>query len=65
MRVEQIPVAFKAFHWQPVLSTNRIPFITWRYGTRRRWQPRGYVVSGTGRCDSSSDHYGQNVNSGV
>jgi hypothetical protein len=29
-----MPVAFSAFHWQPVRSTNTIACIAWRLGTR-------------------------------
>jgi hypothetical protein len=32
--LEQIPVAFSAFHWQPVRNTNKIAFIALRSGTR-------------------------------
>ena len=38
---EQIPVAFRAFHWQPVRSTKKIASIAFRSGTRGLWQPRG------------------------
>jgi hypothetical protein len=34
--LEQIPVAFNAFHWQPVRSTNKIAVIADRLLTRRR-----------------------------
>lgn len=36
-----MPVAFSAFHWQPVRSTNRIAVIASRSGTRGLWQPSG------------------------
>jgi hypothetical protein len=32
--LEQIPVALKAFHWQPVRSKNRIASMARRLGTR-------------------------------
>lgn len=37
----QMPVTSKAFHWQPVRRTNRIPFIASRSGTRGLWHPKG------------------------
>ncbi len=39
--LEQMPIAFSAFHWQPVRSTNRIAFIAARFGTRGLWHPSG------------------------
>lgn len=39
--LEHIPVAFRAFHWQPVRSTKNIAFIAERSGTRGLWQPNG------------------------
>jgi hypothetical protein len=39
--LEQIPVAFSAFHWHPVRSTKRMAFIAARSGTRGLWQPSG------------------------
>lgn len=41
---EHIPVAFSAFHWQPVLSTKKMAFIAARLSTRLRWVPRGWWV---------------------
>lgn len=38
---EQIPVASKEFHWQPVRSTNRMADIALRSGTRGLWHPSG------------------------
>ncbi len=36
-----MPVARKAFHWQPVRSTKKIASIAARSGTRGLWQPKG------------------------
>ena len=36
-----MPVAFKAFHWQPVRRTKKIASIALRSGTRGLWQPKG------------------------
>jgi len=44
--LEQIAVAFSAFHWQPVRSTNRIASIASRSGTRGLWQPSGCGLRG-------------------
>ena len=38
---EQIPVAFRAFHWQPVRSTKKMASIAFRSGIRGLWQPNG------------------------
>jgi hypothetical protein len=38
---EQIPVARRAFHWQPVRSTKKMASIAARSGTRGLWQPSG------------------------
>ncbi len=38
----QIPVALRAFHWQPVRSTKKIASIAARSGTRGLWQPSGW-----------------------
>ncbi len=32
--LEQIPVAFNAFHWHPVRSTKKIPSMAFRSSTR-------------------------------
>lgn len=39
---EHIPVAFRAFHWQPVLSTKNMAFIAARLSTRLRCVPSGW-----------------------
>ena len=39
--LEQMPVAFRAFHWQPVRSTKKMASIAVRSGTRGLWQPSG------------------------
>lgn len=46
---EHIPVAFRAFHWQPVLSTKKMAFIAARLSTRLRCVPSDSVfcVPGT------------------
>jgi hypothetical protein len=44
--LEQIPVPFSAFHWQPVRSTNRIAFIAARFETRGLWHPKGCFLPG-------------------
>ena len=36
-----MPVARRAFHWQPVRSTKEIASIAARSGTRGLWQPKG------------------------
>ena len=36
-----MPVAFSAFHWQPVRSTKKIATMALRSGTRGLWQPKG------------------------
>lgn len=41
---EHIPVAFRAFHWQPVLSTKNIASMAARLSTRLRWVPSGWLV---------------------
>lgn len=38
----QIPVAVRAFHWQPVRNTKKIASIAARSGTRGLWQPSGW-----------------------
>ena len=43
-----MPVACKAFHWQPVRSTKKIASIAARSGTRGLWQPRGCFGRGGG-----------------
>src|ERR1039458_1484753 len=52
----QIPVASRALHWQPVIRTNRMPFITARSGTLLRWQPNGCTSPGSGIRGSISAH---------
>jgi hypothetical protein len=37
-----MPVAFSAFHWQPVRSTKKIASMARRPSTRGRWQPSGW-----------------------
>ena len=53
-----MPVAFRAFHWQPVRSTKKIASIAARSGTRGLWQPSGCAgrggSSGAMRAHSSS-----------
>ena len=36
-----MPVAFSAFHWQPVRSTNKIAVIASQSRTRGLWHPSG------------------------
>jgi hypothetical protein len=40
-----MPVAFSAFHWQPVRSTNKIAVIASRSGTRGLWQSSGHTLA--------------------
>lgn len=56
----QMPVALSAFHWQPVRSTKKIPFMHTRSGLRGRPPPKRCVFlcagsSGSMRAQSSSD----------
>jgi len=51
----QMPVTFRAFHWHPLRSTNRIAFIASRLFTRGRWQPSGWGFPG-GSNGSISSH---------
>lgn len=44
--LEQMPVAFRAFHWHPVRRTKKMPSIALRSGTRGLWQPSGWVGRG-------------------
>lgn len=48
--LEQMPVAFRAFHWQPVRRTKKMASMAWRSSTRGLWQPSGW----SGRGGSSS-----------
>jgi hypothetical protein len=41
-----MPVAFRAFHWQPVRSTKTIASIARRLSTRGLWQPSGCGLPG-------------------
>lgn len=41
---EHIPVAFSAFHWQPVLRTKNMASIAARLSTRFRCVPSGWLV---------------------
>ena len=41
-----MPVAFRAFHWQPVRNTKKIAAIAARSGTRGLWQPSGCAGRG-------------------
>jgi len=50
-----MPVAFNAFHWQPVRKTKKIASIARRFGTRGRWQPSG-CTGGGGSNGSISAH---------
>jgi hypothetical protein len=56
--LEQMPVSFSAFHWQPVRSTKKMASIAFRSSTRGRWHPRGCGLrggsSGTMRSHNSS-----------
>jgi len=40
--LEQIPVAFRAFHWHPVRSTKKMASIALRSGTLGLWPPKGW-----------------------
>ena len=44
--LEQMPVAFSAFHWHPVRSTNKIALIAALSGTRGLWHPSGWGFQG-------------------
>src|ERR687888_422447 len=46
---EQIPVAFRAFHWHPVLRTKKMAFMALLSSTRFLWHPRGWCVTCLGR----------------
>jgi hypothetical protein len=39
-----MPVALRAFHWHPVLSTKKMAFIAARLSTRLRCRPSGWLV---------------------
>jgi hypothetical protein len=56
--LEQMPVAFRAFHWQPVRRTKKMASIALRSSTRGLWHPRGWGSrggsSGAMRSQSSS-----------
>src|SRR5215211_7033639 len=56
--LEQMPVSFSAFHWQPVRSTKKMASIAVRSSTRGRWHPRGCSLrsgsNGTMRSHNSS-----------
>ena len=49
--LEQIPVAFRAFHWQPVRSTKKMASMALRSATLGLWQPSGWGGRG-GRSGS-------------
>ncbi len=56
----QMPVAFRAFHWQPVRSTKKIASMQTRSDLRGRPPPKGWVFtragsSGSIRAHNSSD----------
>lgn len=53
--LEQMPVAFSAFHWQPVRNTKKIASIARRSGTRGLWQPSGCGLPG-GKSGSICAH---------
>ena len=44
--LEQMPVAFSAFHWHPVRSTNKIALTAALSGTRGLWHPSGWGFRG-------------------
>src|SRR5579872_3034155 len=52
----QMPVAFSAFHWQPVRKTKKIPFIAVRSATRGRPPLARSRLGGGGSSGWSSDH---------
>jgi hypothetical protein len=41
-----MPVAFKAFHWQPVRKTKKMAFMALRGSTGGLWQPSGCGLPG-------------------
>jgi hypothetical protein len=47
-----MPVADSAFHWQPVLSTKKMPSAHWRSGTRGRPPPKRCVFLCSGKSGS-------------
>src|SRR5438067_13022342 len=47
-----MPVAESAFHWQPVLSTKKMPSAHWRSGTRGRPPPKRCVFLCSGKSGS-------------
>src|ERR671925_342439 len=44
-----MPVAFRAFHWHPVLRTKKMAFMALLSSTRFLWHPRGWCVTCLGR----------------
>ena len=52
-----MPVAFRAFHWQPVRRTKKMASIALRSSTRGRWHPNG----GTTRWEQRLDPLPQSV----
>jgi len=54
-----MPVAFSAFHWQPVRRTKKMASMAARSGTRGLWQPSGCGGrggnSGSSRAHSASE----------
>jgi len=53
--LEQMPVAFNAFHWQPVRKTKKIASMARRGGTGGLWQPSGCGFGG-GSSGSMRSH---------
>jgi hypothetical protein len=44
--LEHRPVAFRAFHWQPVRSTKKMASMAFRGAVGGLWQPRGWGLPG-------------------